>query len=133
MAADAALAALALGGNVGDVVSAFHYALDRLERSGDTRIVAQSAVYRTRPWGRTDQPDFLNMAVTLETRLDPRRLLALCLAIEDERGRRRERRWGPRTLDLDLIAYGDQRIDEPGLQIPHPRAVARGFVMIPLA
>jgi 2-amino-4-hydroxy-6-hydroxymethyldihydropteridine diphosphokinase len=132
MAEPLAVAALSLGGNVGDVVGALRYACDRLAAAGVV-IRARSSVYRTRAWGRTDQPDFLNMAMLVETTFFARDLLKLCLAIEAERGRVRDQRWGPRTLDIDLITYGDQTIDAPGLTIPHPRVQERAFVLVPLA
>ena len=127
------MAALSLGGNVGDVAAAFDNTLAALrahERIGNLRA---SQVYVTPPWGKTDQPDFLNMAVAFETTLTPRELLALIRELEARAGRTREERWGPRTLDLDIILYGDQVIDEPDLQIPHPRAHERAFVLVPLA
>ncbi len=127
------LATLSLGGNEGDVRAAFRHALARLRASAGVREVIASSVWRTPPWGKTDQPDFLNMAAVLRTTLSPRALLDLCLAVEAERGRRRGERWGPRTLDVDLIAYGDATIEEPGLSVPHPRARERAFVLGPLA
>lgn len=127
------LAALSLGGNVGDVAAAFGYALDRLSAQSGVRLMSQSSVWRTRAWGKTDQPDFLNMAALVRTRLSPHELLALCLSIEKERGRERGERWGPRTLDIDVLTYGDAIINEPGLAIPHPRLHERAFVLAPLA
>lgn len=125
-------AALALGGNVGDVAESFAYALARLSDEGASAMTVQSSVYRTAPWGRADQPDFLNMAALINTSLPALDLLALLIAIEKERGRIRNERWGPRTLDIDIIAYGERVIADPALVIPHPHAHERGFVLIPL-
>src|ERR1700677_4829276 len=92
-----------------------------------------SSIYRTPPWGKLDQPSFLNMAALVETNLSARALLTLCLEIEQKMGRRRLERWGPRTLDIDILTYGDSRIDEPDLTTPHPRTTERAFVLAPLA
>lgn len=126
-------AALGLGGNLGDPVAAFATVLRRLETHEAVWLVRPSSVYRTAPWGKLDQPEFLNMAVLVETGLSARALLDLCLALEREGGRERRERWGPRTLDIDILTYGGQTIDEPGLQVPHPRIAERAFVLAPLA
>lgn len=126
-------AALGLGGNLGDPVAAFATVLRRLETHEAVSLVRPSSVYRTAPWGKLDQPEFLNMAVLVETELSARALLDLCLALEREGGRQRRERWGPRTLDIDILTYGGQVIDEPGLQVPHPRIAERAFVLAPLA
>ncbi|OYW66194.1 MAG: 2-amino-4-hydroxy-6-hydroxymethyldihydropteridine diphosphokinase [Bosea sp. 12-68-7] len=126
-------AALGLGGNLGDPVVAFATVLRRLEAHQAVSLVRPSSVYRTAPWGKVDQPEFLNMAVLLETGLSARALLDLCLFLEREGGRERRERWGPRTLDIDILTYGGQTIDEPGLQVPHPRIAERAFVLAPLA
>lgn len=123
---------LALGGNVGDVARTFAQALRSLAARGATPV-ALSRVYRTPPWGVTDQPDFLNMAARVETALDARGLLALCLDIERENGRTRDLRWGPRTLDIDVIDFGGETRADPELTLPHPRAHERAFVLAPLA
>jgi 2-amino-4-hydroxy-6-hydroxymethyldihydropteridine diphosphokinase len=128
----AARAALSLGGNTGDVPQAFVKALAALE-AGGAKVVACSSVWRTPPWGKLDQPDFFNIAVVVETSLPPRALLDLCLAIEKSAGRIRAERYGPRTLDIDILTYGDDVIDEPGLSIPHPRMLERAFVLVPLS
>ncbi len=134
MAGDPAVtAALGLGGNIGDVAGAFLQALGRLANTSGVGRLRASSVYRTPPWGKMDQPDFLNMAALVETILPPRALLALCLDIERDLGRRRLERWGPRTLDIDILIYGEATIDEPDLKIPHPRAAERAFVLAPLA
>lgn len=126
-------AALGLGGNLGDPVAAFAHALSRLARHPEISAVRPSSVYRTAPWGKLDQPEFLNMAVLVETELPARALLDLCLDLEREGGRERRERWGPRTLDIDILTYGREIIDEPGLQVPHPRIAERAFVLAPLA
>ena len=118
---------LALGSNLGDRaehLAAARAALDALPR---TRLVAQSAVEETAPLGGMDQPPYLNQMVLVETALEPRALLAACQAIERSRGRVRTERWGARPLDLDIVRYGDRRIDEPDLIIPHPQLCHRDF------
>ena len=127
------VATLSLGGNEGDVTGAFRLALKRLASTPGVEVVARSGVWRTPPWGKTDQPDFLNMAAALRTRLSARGLLDLCQDIEREGGRQRHERWGPRTLDIDIITFGDAHVDEPDLVVPHPRAAERSFVLAPLA
>lgn len=126
-------ATLGLGGNLGDPVAAFAAALARLHAHAAVQMKAASSVWRTAPWGKLDQPEFRNMAVLIETSLSADDLLALCLEIERESGRERRERWGPRTLDIDILTYGGQTIDRPGLQIPHPRIAERAFVLAPLA
>ena len=124
--------AVGLGGNVGDPERAFSRALERL--SGRVEGLVVSPVYRTGPVGGPPQPDFLNAVAVGRTTLAPEELLALLLAIEAAEGRdRRAGKDGPRTLDLDLLLYGDARIDRPGLVVPHPRLAARRFVLAPLA
>lgn len=127
------IAALGLGGNVGDVVGAFVEALARLGSLHGVTLAALSSVYRTPPWGKLDQPDFLNMAALVETTLGPRGLLALCLDLERGLGRERRERWGPRRIDIDILTYGEATIDEPNLKIPHPRLAERAFALAPLA
>jgi 2-amino-4-hydroxy-6-hydroxymethyldihydropteridine diphosphokinase len=126
---------LALGGNVGDVRKTLDRAVAMLCDGREMRLVARSSDYRTPPWGVTDQPAFVNLCLVVETALPPRALLARALEVEAALGRERakERRWGPRTIDVDLIAYDDIRIDEPDLTLPHPRALERAFVLAPLA
>ena len=128
-------AVLALGGNVGDVRSTLDRAVAMLCDGGEVRLIARSSDYRTPPWGVTDQPAFVNRCLLVETALSPRALLTRALEVEAALGRTRaeERRWGPRTIDIDLIAYDDIRIDEPDLTLPHPRALERAFVLAPLA
>ncbi len=128
-------ALLALGGNVGDVRATLGRAVASLCDGRDVRLVARSSDYRTPPWGVTDQPAFVNLGLVVETTLSPRELLARALEVEATLGRDRakERRWGPRTVDIDLIAYDGIRIDAPDLTLPHPRALERAFVLAPLA
>ena len=127
-----AKAALSLGGNIGDVRDTIANALRHLEAAG-MRVVARSSDYRTRPWGKTDQPDFTNVSAVVETALPPLQLLATCLEVERQLGRVRHERWGPRVIDIDLIAYDDVSMETPELTLPHRHAHERGFVLIPLA
>ena len=127
-----AKAALSLGGNIGDVRDTIANALRLLEATG-VRVVARSSDYRTRPWGKTDQPDFTNVSTVVETALPPLQLLATCLDVERQLGRVRHERWGPRVIDIDLIAYDDVSMETPELTLPHRHAHERGFVLIPLA
>lgn len=128
-------ALIALGGNVGDVRSTFDRAIAMLCDGDKVRLLARSSDYRTPPWGVTDQPPFINAVIAVVTALPPRELLARALDVERAFGRDRanERRWGPRTLDLDLIAYGDLALDAADLTLPHPRLFERAFVLMPLA
>ena len=132
MEPEGAFASLSLGGNLGDVRASFRAALSALSQTSGVAVVATSSVYRTAPWGKTDQPDFLNMVALLRVTIPPRALLDLCLAIEKDNGRDRGDNWGPRTLDLDVLTYGDERIAEEGLTIPHPHMHERAFVLVPL-
>jgi len=126
-------AALGFGGNLGDPVAAFAGALRALDAHPEIAVLKLSSVWRTAPWGKLDQPEFLNMAAVVETGLPARALLALVLDLERQAGRERGERWGPRTLDIDILSYGGETIDEPGLQLPHPRIAERAFVLAPLA
>lgn len=122
---------LGLGGNVGDPVATIGAALERLE-AGGVHITARSHWYRTAPWGVTGQPDFVNLCAAGRTALAPRALLALIHETEAALGRERRTRWGPRPIDIDVLTYGNETIDEPGLHVPHPHLTERGFVLIPL-
>lgn len=126
---------LGMGGNVGDVPTTLTEAMWAIDSLPQTSIRAQSKFYRTPPWGRTDQPEFVNAVVELQTRLTPRVLLNYLLEIETRFGRERDEgeKWGPRELDLDLLTFGEERIDEPGMHIPHPHLHERAFVLVPLA
>ncbi|HEY5794070.1 MAG TPA: 2-amino-4-hydroxy-6-hydroxymethyldihydropteridine diphosphokinase [Bosea sp. (in: a-proteobacteria)] len=125
--------ALGLGGNLGDPLQAFAKALRALGDHPAITLRRSSSVYRTKPWGMVEQPDFLNMAVLLSTDLDEVALLNLCMELERASGRERRERWGPRTLDIDILTFGDLVIDRPSLQLPHPRLAKRAFVLVPLA
>lgn len=124
-----------LGGNVGDVATTLEEALWAIDALPQTSIRAQSAMYVSPAWGNTEQPDFLNAVVELQTRLTPRVLLDHLLAIEERFGRVRSEgeKWGPREIDLDLLLFGDEALDEPGLHLPHPHLHERAFVLVPLA
>lgn len=123
---------IGLGGNVGDVFASMQSAIDTLNNRADCTVRAVSDVYRTPPWGVTDQDWFLNACADLSTTLEPEPLLDVLLGIERETGRVRDHKWGPRTLDLDIIAYGHQTIDSAKLTVPHPRLAERAFVLVPL-
>jgi 2-amino-4-hydroxy-6-hydroxymethyldihydropteridine diphosphokinase len=127
-------ALIALGGNVGDVRDTLKRALAAFCDGERVRLLARSSDYRTPPWGVTDQPPFINCAVVVETTLPPEELLAGAQAVERAFGRDRakDRRWGPRALDIDLIAYDDLQIITPALTLPHPRVFERAFVLVPL-
>ena len=127
MTAAAERAFVALGSNLGDREGHLEAARAALAALPRTRLVAASRVEETAPLGGMDQPAYLNQMVALETRLEPRALLAACQAIEHSRGRVRTGRWGARTLDLDIVRYGDRRVDEPDLIIPHPGLPHRDF------
>lgn len=130
-----AVACVGLGGNVGEPERTLGEAFAALDGLPATRLLQASRLYRTPAWGRRDQPDFVNAAATLETGLSPQQLLAALLAIEQRFGRDRANvdRWGPRSLDLDLLLHGDAVLDEPGLTLPHPHLHERAFALLPLA
>jgi len=125
-------AAIALGSNLDDPEAHVNRGFDDLAALARTKLLARSKLYRTKPVGYLDQPDFINACALVDTTLAPRELLDGLLDIEKRHGRKREIANGPRTLDLDIVLYGDQVIDEPGLTIPHPRAHERSFVLDPL-
>lgn len=124
-----------LGGNIGDVETTLTEAMWSIDSLPQTSIRAQSKFYRSPPWGRTDQADFINAVVELQTRLAPRVLLNYLLEVEMRFGRDRSEgeKWGPRELDLDLLTFGEEVIDEPGMHLPHPHLHERAFVLVPLA
>ena len=124
---------VALGSNLEDPVRQLRSGLEALGKLPHTRVVRASSFYRSAPVGYADQPDFVNAVAAIETELAPRALLDELLAIERHHGRVRDFPNAPRTLDLDIVAYGDRIVDEPGLAIPHPRMHERAFVMVPLA
>ncbi len=128
-------ALLAFGGNVGEARETIDRAIDRLCDGTSVRLVARSADYLTPPWGVTDQPPFINCVIAVETALTPKALLDRAHVVEAFFGRDRskETRWGPRTLDIDLLVYDDVVLDTPELTLPHPRLFERAFVLLPLA
>lgn len=128
-------ALLALGGNVGDSRAILDRAVALLCDGKELRLKARSSDYRTPPWGFKYQPPFINLCIAVETEISPRDLLMRTQAVELQLGRDRahEKRWGPRTADIDIIAYGDLKADELGLTLPHPRLFERAFVLLPLA
>jgi len=123
---------VALGANIGDRESSLTEAIRRLRADTELEVRRLSAIYETAPIGYTDQPSFLNMAVCVRTELDPVSLLRRLLAIEQEMGRVRDVRWGPRNIDLDLLVHGEVSLDTSELTLPHPRMGQRAFVLVPL-
>jgi 2-amino-4-hydroxy-6-hydroxymethyldihydropteridine diphosphokinase len=128
-----AIAYVGLGANIGPREVTLLRAIDLLAEADDVEVLAVSQLRETEPVGVVDQPPFLNGTVEVETALPPRPLLDLLLEIERTLGRVRKERWGPRTVDLDLLVYGDEVVDEPGLRVPHPRLHERRFALEPLA
>ncbi|AWC23823.1 2-amino-4-hydroxy-6-hydroxymethyldihydropteridine diphosphokinase [Aminobacter sp. P9b] len=124
---------LSLGGNLGDPAKSMAAALHMLDASGQTRVVTVSSLHRTPPWGKVDQPDFLNVTAEVATSLSPLDLLELCLEVERRLKRVRVERWGPRLIDIDVLLHGESNVSDVGLEIPHPRMLDRAFVMVPLA
>jgi 2-amino-4-hydroxy-6-hydroxymethyldihydropteridine diphosphokinase len=126
---------IALGGNVGDVRATFQKAIANICGMTQAALLSRSADYATPPWGDEQQARFINACIEIETELDPHALLFTLHRIEHKFGRDRvkERHWGPRSLDLDLLAYDDFSIDKPELMLPHPRMFERAFVLVPLA
>ncbi|MBB2970299.1 2-amino-4-hydroxy-6-hydroxymethyldihydropteridine diphosphokinase [Mesorhizobium sp. RMAD-H1] len=125
---------LGLGGNIGDPVAAMGRALCALDARADTRVLDVSSVYRTPPWGKTDQDWFRNACAEVETGLAPVALLEACLDIERQMKRQRAERWGPRTIDIDVLMFeGVEALQDPALTLPHPRMTERAFVLVPLA
>jgi 2-amino-4-hydroxy-6-hydroxymethyldihydropteridine diphosphokinase len=127
------IAYVGLGANLGPREVTLLRAVDLLGEADGVEVVAVSQLHETEPVGVVDQPPFLNGAVAIETTLGPRELLDLLLEIERSLGRVRVERWGPRTVDLDLLVYGSETVDEPGLRVPHPRLHERRFALEPLA
>jgi 2-amino-4-hydroxy-6-hydroxymethyldihydropteridine diphosphokinase len=127
-------ALLALGGNVGNSRVILDRAVSLLCDGTDIKLTARSSEYFTPPWGFKYQPPFINLCIAIETRLTPRELLARAQDVELKLGRDRahEKRWGPRTADIDIIAYDEIAMNEPGLILPHPRLFERAFVLLPL-
>ncbi len=128
-------ALIALGGNIGDVRATFQKAIADIREMANGRLLARSSDYVTPPWGDEQQANFINACIEIETSLDPHALLSVLQKIETRLGRDRahERRWGPRTLDLDLIAYDEVSLEGSELTLPHSRLFERAFVLVPLA
>lgn len=120
-----------IGSNVGDRLAHLQAAVDGLAAAG-LRVTGLSSVYETEPVGGPPQPDHLNAVVAVETDLEAAALLAVALALEDHEHRERTERWGPRTLDVDVLLVGEEHLNEPDLVVPHPRLLERGFVLAPL-
>lgn len=135
MSSDAAEALLGLGGNVGDVRATFERAIAMLCDDDAVQLIARSSDYRTPPWGVTDQPPFINAVIVVATSLTPRALLTRAQDVECALGRDRanEQRWGPRPIDIDIIAYDDLTMRDADLTLPHPHLFERAFVLLPLA
>jgi 2-amino-4-hydroxy-6-hydroxymethyldihydropteridine diphosphokinase len=124
---------IGIGSNMDDPQQQVRGAFQALASLPDSLLIARSRLYRTRPFGPVQQGDFINAVAGLLTRLPPEKLLAELRALEVAQGRRRAERWGPRTLDLDLLVYGDRTINTETLEVPHPGIAERGFVLAPLA
>ncbi len=124
------IAYIGIGSNIGDKTANCQTAVEGLEEAG--RVIGVSSFYYTEPVGYKEQEDFINAVASLETTRSPAELLAICHAIEDRLGRRRTVRWGPRTVDLDILLYGDLVVNRPDLVIPHPLMAMRRFVLAPL-
>ncbi|WP_442602067.1 2-amino-4-hydroxy-6-hydroxymethyldihydropteridine diphosphokinase [Paenibacillus sp. KN14-4R] len=131
MTSEASIAYIALGSNMGDRNGFLQQAMECLEQDQQITLAARSSIYETEPVGYTDQDAFLNMVIAVRTSLTPHELLHTMLNIELKLGRTREIHWGPRTLDLDLLVYGEEKIHSEDLHLPHPRMEERAFVMIP--
>lgn len=129
---DQTQAFLSLGGNLGDPAAAMANATRMLDTHDDITVGRVSSLYRTRPWGKLDQADFLNAVVEVHTSLSAHQLLDVCLAIEGLLKRERRERWGPRLIDIDLLLFGQDSVHDDGLEIPHPRMAQRAFVLVPL-
>ena len=127
-----ARAFLGLGANLGDPAAGIEEALTRLDARPDIAVVVRSRLIVTKPWGKTDQPDFTNGVAAIETGLAPSALLDACLSIERAMGRVRAERWGPRLIDIDIVAYGHLVLRTERLTLPHPHAHRRDFVLRPL-
>lgn len=133
MSSDLTHAALGIGGNLGDTQQNLINVISNLAHQLDVEVLSVSKLYKTPPWGKTDQPAFLNACILVETSLTARQLLDKCLDIEQKLGRVRAERWGPRQVDIDILYFGDEVIAEEGLEVPHPRMTDRAFVMQPLS
>jgi 2-amino-4-hydroxy-6-hydroxymethyldihydropteridine diphosphokinase len=126
------LAYLGLGSNLGERLDTLQHAVDLLAGEPGVRPSASSRVWETDPVGGPPQPDYLNVVLRVDTDLTPFQLLDACQRTERALGREREMRWGPRTIDIDLLLFGDQQLDVPLLTVPHPRMTSRAFALLPL-
>lgn len=126
---------IGLGGNLGDSKALLKKAARQIGGLPETRLLRISGLYRSPAWGGIEQPDYINAVLEISTRLQPLELLRQLLAIERDNGRERqaERRWGPRTLDCDILLFGERRLQSAELTVPHPRMAGRAFVLVPLA
>ena len=124
---------LGIGSNLGERLGYLQLAVDQLAAADGITVVGVSPVYETDPVGGPDQPDYLNAVVAVDTDLDPHALLRVAQGIEADAERVRTVRWGPRTLDVDVLLVGDEHVDDPDLVVPHPRLAERAFVLVPLA
>jgi 2-amino-4-hydroxy-6-hydroxymethyldihydropteridine diphosphokinase len=125
-------AAIGLGSNIGDKSANIDWAIALLTADGRVKLIARSRNYRSAPWGISDQDWFVNACVTVQTQLSARALLKLCQDVENNMGRVRKQKWGPRLIDVDILTFRDQVISDPDLTVPHPLISERGFVLIPL-
>lgn len=126
-------AIIALGSNMGEKAGNIARAITALTGRGDIRLLARSRDYRTAPWGKTDQDWFVNACISVATELTPHDLLERCQAVEQELGRVRAEKWGPRVIDVDILWWKGGAVDEPHLKLPHPHIADRAFVLVPLA
>ena len=126
-------AIVALGSNIGDKIENVEKAVSLLTQGDDVQLTSRSRIYKTPPWGNTDQDWFVNACIGVKTSLDPHELLQRCLAVEERMGRRRTEKWGPRIIDLDVLVYGDVELADENLTLPHPHITKRAFVLAPMS
>lgn len=126
-------AVIGLGSNIGDKAANIRKAVGLLEADGRVALAALSPLYTSPPWGVTEQDWFVNACAGLQTALEARDLLELCQGVETAMGRRREKHWGPRVIDVDILTYRSLKIDEADLKVPHPLIAERAFVLVPFA
>lgn len=126
------IAYLGLGSNLGDKMHYLEEAVESLSKVPEIRQIKKSSFYETKPWGKIDQDNFINAVCQVETTLSPLKLLKVCQKIEKDLGRERHEHWGSRTIDIDILLYGDTFLKTPLLTVPHPYMLERAFVLIPL-
>lgn len=124
---------VALGSNIEGPIAQIEQAMLGLSEIPQTTILVKSSLYRTPPWGKTDQPEFINAVVKIKTQCSAHELLSYLQAIEKNQKKKKTEQWGPRTIDCDLILYGNEVMESATLTLPHPRMLSRGFVLVPLA